>query len=1519
MRILTKNFLLSLSTSALMLSISACSNGGDSKTLPTGTAATTVTPVDKGVQGLASVSGSIATASSGISASSALRAPQANTEEDAGNALLAVDLDANGIYGDTNDFVISSKIEADGSFGFNAIKVNEQGDTKAQLTVSKPGFSPVVKVITLVNGQSVSVLADAASTPLLVETVNISKLRANGTLSSSFLKIGSRRTESGLSSYSQIMSLSEMKANSDVPISGDVETETVIPLGALPDTVTSIKAETQSFDPTNEEDAKKFPGEYKGVGEPGKGEQRLVSVGFDYMSLTDQNGDQIELNNSKLQSASKLLPQAIDFTSCLRTSTRHLNKSQLALFKKYGDDDNTTAAFEVPLWYYNYKAGNWSYLGKAEVYGSDGTTNFSVDSTETYGYAKMCITENWGTSVNLDYSITPKEPTNVCVVAKDQNDKNITGLYVEAQQDTSRNGHYIDAQGKTKLALLAGNDISKYKFTYTGAITGWNTTTVQDADIVSGGEAGCDNTLNINVVNPYSATLKVTVKELDGTPAVNKYVTAYNSQYNNYQYTSAYTDKNGLATFKIKPSQDYIVKYKSTTVAVNINGAVTTPENADNGRIATVTVQEIEKVPTVNVYLYNNSISNTAESVNFYVSVSDENEDPITLKSLKLNGAILQEGSDYTIKSNYAIAGYSYFTAKLDLASATVSAITPNSLAKGAYTLEAIYSDGKGEGKGASKFTVNENRAPVVSSVYFYKTSTNRYTYINSNIEAGDYLIKAYAYDPDADALNYSYILDGKSITSESVTLADGAHTLTIKVNDGTLSGEKTFNFYVGNHAPEITAFGASSYSIDLNSQNTSINIYAYVKDQDGDKVTVQTTDGNVTLKSPYGGSYYFKSDSLEITKDTTFKIYVNDGELNSSVQTINIATYRANQAPIFDKELKNAQVASGDTKEFTCSAIDPEGDTVSYAWYINKELQSQTGITFSTTLTQTSTVTCVATDADPLEPASATSSASVIVYDPNASGYLTVNTLPGSIVATHDTKTLKPLVEKIAGDDGQAVFEITGTDRVTFSITLTPDIEINKEVIFQTTLSQINGELKRNCNTSSSANAPQRVSANTTDYTQLCKSYDSETFMDSKAFPNDYIVLLGDYNASTFDTDKSGTLNSSELNVLAVQMYDDNKDGKVTWKEYSNSYDNQYTTRSEYFVNVPVNEYTIALSAYYYGEGKRYPSESRTSAQANIKMSALPASKSLHVTNGYGDDPVFTVNKDGNLSIDNFYMYSSSDNYAYLMSYIDDNNATKYLLSLDNTTNDLNKSYTGEDFTQLGKKVTFNIPDYTRLILSVNYKGSELVDIYASGSLETDIVDNKLLEYTLNGDYNDYMDERLYINKSHHNYYTTKSLLSTYNGQDYPVLNITAQEDKAGSILFAGTDLSKINYTSVSFDIGGEVPELSVRLNYTVAPTTVNMPDFNTTLPTKARGNIPSADSYTSETVNMQEYKDLTEAQLIEKIVTQNPSLYAIGTRDLYLSRSYSNGIAPKSTLTKQVKYTKPFSIGYEPKSFSH
>ncbi len=1531
-----KSYMLKLSllsvATAMLIGMSACSSSGGGGGDDGGTSSSTV------LNGSASLSGTIASSSATSPSVSRVGASNvvAGVDEEA-SAEVVVDGNGDGVFGGT-DIVYTSSVLTDGSFAFENIQIPEEGVTQAQLTVRKNGYAPVTKIVTLSNGQSASILADAAAMPVFTEVLAIDR---NTTTAGSYLKIGMKHSATGVTSFAKIMSLSELRAEADDPSFGEDDLSTsVIPLDAIPDDVTEVRADMKAFDPTDPQDSKYFPGEYKGEGKDGATTpSRLVSVGFDLVSLTDQNGDPIELDTSAIR-ASKLRPQAVDWDNCLQTKVRYLGDTQVALIEQMGDDDNTTPEFEIPMWYYSYASGIWSYLGEA-VYTS------AADSANSRAYATMCVTENWGQYLNLDYDFAIEQPKNLCIKVTDQYDSPITSLNFTVRNGTAYSYAYSDANGEASVALTAGDNLDDYEITYYGYMSGWTEVQVNNDDIVANTtDDECDYDLDVVIQNPFSTTLQVTPLNIDGSEGKDN-VFVSNGSYGDYFYRAATVDENGIASFKVKPNVTYRVQYRSTAVDVIANGAVVAPETADSTRSLSVTVQDENQAPRVSAYFRNNNISEKATKVKFYVSAEDANGDAITFDGLTLNGTALVEGTHYTLEARYQGTGYDYMYGELDLTNAEVSAITPKNLSGGSYDLQATFSDATLSAEASATLEVLQNRAPVINGVYFYNTSTGRYADLNGVIPVGDYTVYAYAYDPNGDTVTLSYKLDdGAATENRDMNLQNGEHTIVVSASDGNLSTSRSFAVLVGNHPPVVSYAGALSYVVDIASANNTIDLFAYVRDkEDGVNVkSVQAIDQNGT-KYPFtfnASKYMYEAQVTPSAVGTyTFAIRATDNnDSNSSDYTVSVQTIENNQAPQFTYELVNETVNVNTEKTFRCTATDPEGTWVTYDWSVDGTHINNFSDQYTRTFSETGQVriSCTASDQDG---ESATTRATITVIDPTQTGTLIVNTqIPGLLVAIHDSATLEPVVpaqEALTDANGRASFNVVG-DRTSFSVSLTSDTLMSDDMVLESVKVMLLGEAQSACSYQPDTN----VTCSEMDW---CAAYDADTI------PN-WVVDLNpprDENgtvlatAEDFDANDDGVLNAAEIMAAVLDMDDTNSDGKITWGEFN---DDRESVVTQMYASVPVQEYNLPFSYLFEERGEpgassynsvQYTdgcSDKEESFEFNLTVTGLdPNTTPTFYVYGSGYAYKYTsVGAEGNVMFSvNAYTKGENGNYSFLVRNITDGNFTFFeanATALQAGVSVDAAAFQAPTEVEVVKSVSFN--DYFSLLEMYNglYFYTNTQTSTDTGYI-MDVYPIDAAQYVISNSSSRYGD----LGSFHYatsNYYGDGSLLARYNTADYPQLDIEFSEGTSG-VEMGGDDVAKLNlltgYMSSSTS--------DYQFNFALTTTRVGnaIPDINVSkvLPQNVQSAISGfsqdmlEQNYLGGGVTVTEYKDKTESELLDLFVsgtalTTEPDFnawYLVPRRyvNIYFANEGSAPLSSARTTTQSEKRSlqKPFSIGLD------
>lgn len=946
-----------LGLSLLML---ACSGGGSGGSAESPAVIPPNTPevVVGTIPATTSVSGTTGKSSSlGSSTITSLATLGTTTE---GSATLSVDLTnytstlRDVKFTDEEDVTYTTAI-VNGSFSFNDVVLGEANTAKAFLKVSIEGYPPYTKLLDLVQDEAVSVLAEIGSKPILTEVFDIASL-SDATKASSFLSFGTREGSNGIESFSKLISLSEFRAFAagDINLSQDgTQSYSIIPTAAIPEGTQKLQVDMQSFDSSNADEFAAFPGELTGFGQPAgigaasttdsNGRVALESSGFDLLKLTNENGQEIDLastSESKL-GLSKLRAMAGEEVCSGMLWRRYLYANELKIILGWGDDDNETAGYQVPIWSNDNATGSWSYIGLATI----------PDINASRAYFTMCVDKKWQGYLNCDSPLATARPKQICLNAQDQFGEVIGDMSVYGQNGGIHTSAYIRSLGSSKghgTLALKDDNISAWSFKYRSALSGWSYIDIDtSAGLLASSNADCDYDMNIIVENPYTSVAHIRAFAMDDvnktTPLANKRVRLFNGNRADYYSKYAYTDENGTAEFQIKADVEYSASYEAGSSLIKADGTISTPETADTTRELYADVQDANVAPSVYLNIRGYKISDVSQSMYFSVSVRDENRDPISFDGLFLDGTSLVAGVDYTLSSEKEYDGYYYISGLLNLQSATLKGMGAALAAKdSSYTLRASASDNKLVQSDEREFHVSQNEAPTIRSLYL-SNSTRGYYPTSSNIPEGNFTLSVSAYDRDGDDFNSSIVLDNGAVvdvtsSNAEIVLTKGEHNISVNVVDvhGN-SASKTFeNIYVGNHAPVISTLSASSYFVK---SGDTFTITAYARDAEGDAMTLKATANGTEypLTKLYGTSYRSAAVAIDDVaggdSSASFTIVASDTQDSSAPVTLIV---NKNRAPVFTTTLVDSEVDAQKAHTFIAQASDPDGTTLSYRWLLN-------------------------------------------------------------------------------------------------------------------------------------------------------------------------------------------------------------------------------------------------------------------------------------------------------------------------------------------------------------------------------------------------------------------------------------------------------------------------------------------------------------------------------------------------------------------------------------------------------
>lgn len=435
---------------------------------------------------------------------------------------------------------------------------------------------------------------------------------------------------------------------------------------------------------------------------------------------------------------------------------------------------------------------------------------------------------------------------------------------------------------------------------------------------------------------------------LDNTPLVEgqDYNVSYRRSYDGYYYINGVMDLQSPTLLGITPSLAANSATGYYTLKANVTDTKVVGTDDSNFRVSA------NQAPTIgSVYLRTNNrtyyqTSRNIPEGNFTISVNiyDRDGDSFT-KTIKVDGV------DY----NNSVA-----------------------LTKGDHTI-AITATDEHNNTSSKSFTIyTGNHAPVISSA-------GATTYYAS--QGTQFKLYAYVNDAEYDTLtvtatdegNNTYTLSrvyGNTYRSAYITMGASSKSFGIVANDGQDSSARVDVNVTVNQAPTITKavaavnlFTGDSHTFTCSATDPEGTTVSYDWRIDNTLVKYRSYTGSLTKVFTYAGDY-----------NVTCTAYDRDGNTAKSSATAHVTV---NKAPVFDTNLSDVQVYKDTTKTFTCSAKDPEGGAVSYAWKLDGQTQTATGTTFTHTFSIVHNYTLSCTASDP-QGKTATTTAKVNVVENN-------------------------------------------------------------------------------------------------------------------------------------------------------------------------------------------------------------------------------------------------------------------------------------------------------------------------------------------------------------------------------------------------------------------------------------------------------------------------------------------------------------------------------------------------------
>ncbi len=483
------------------------------------------------------------------------------------------------LSGNIQNGEFSSQIKLDKNGGYIVVNITKDGfsDWSKRVDFDKPQDITVNAVLTPIQSQSVIPINDS--------TITISSTGQK------VIKIALIKRSDG---RKIIATGNQIRALNGIP-----EFSMEIPRVAIPSNIKALKVGLSSFDP--EEDADKFPGDY--VDENGN---RLISLGFNFVSITDENGNPVFRRNnpSASQTTTYRITRWIGVNVCDNLQgdfcTGGQNDPQIC--QSLTQDEIN--GYNVPFYRYNDTTGTWELLGVGTI---DLNGDGQIDSNDAVGSnfdAVQTCQNNGGFNTiivitnpdfrycNLDYPVV-NPPVELCIIKTFKNTNNqpftMVNAWIEDDDDNQSfmytSGGFSDQNGTIKFTTWNiandGDTTANIVFQYPITVEEDKIILVRKKEQVNlGTPDNCPTVENIIDLTEKPCKVEGTIRYEDGSPVQNTPV--YITDEETF-YTTATTDNNGHfeATVVCETELDVYVNFDDVA-EFEANGTVDDDEMSDD-------------------------------------------------------------------------------------------------------------------------------------------------------------------------------------------------------------------------------------------------------------------------------------------------------------------------------------------------------------------------------------------------------------------------------------------------------------------------------------------------------------------------------------------------------------------------------------------------------------------------------------------------------------------------------------------------------------------------------------------------------------------------------------------------------------------------------------------------------------------------------------------------------------------------------------------------------------------------
>jgi len=905
-------------------------------------------------------------------------------------------------------------------------------------------------------------------------------------------------------------------------------------------------------------------GEVPGIS---RSDNSLEFLSLAFLELKNQRGEEVEFT---------------DESTCPYTLRLKLSPMAVEKIKEAGDRNKREKGCQVPVYSFTPSNPRWTFLEEGTVVDSFGN-RVSCDSIEEgkeYSVEFCGSKEEGATFLAVAYPVKERKQ-ELCFVVEDDEGEPIPGVYFEAVKGGYYSSSTSDDKGLVTLKVplkkgvpcsslpqaLSQEGISVKYFdpSFSSAIVPLDLSSLQ---VKSSKACSC----LFEVKLPISKTEAVVVaRDATGNPAVGAKVCLMESDFR--YYSCKKTDQDGIASFKVVPGRFYTASGPGLSVLSKRVSAVD----------RFFSLSSANNRPEVELEVFPKRVK-AGDFVYVFLYAYDGDGDEIRLRNFTCAGKRVRiiEGEDY--EGALFVTGY----CQVD---------TP-----GDYTVSAQVGDAFEMFTVEKAFSVVSGSSPPVFYGYNFFTESGKVIPQDSLKVGENYKLLFYAFDPDGDPIVYRSNTPYCTFEGEGIALCNfpsaGSYTLSFTIDD------RRGNDVEVSIPVHVTLDGGLkfvSFSVEPSqiTQGEPIKVSAVVYSVGSVTPTASLyVDGRALVpEEPCRkiAEGYFDC-SLEATPDLTEGAHTVSltvqGESSVLSKSSTLIAGVSNLPPkiLLPLPLK-LQAEVGVPLTFNVKALDPDGDRLSYRWFINgREVSSgKDHLRYTFDASGVYKVEVLVSDGKSV----AYSSSEVTAVNLDAGRQFIVHFGAEGVYGILYSDDYSYVDSRVSGSMGSVYFGKLPSSGLNFAVVIPPDVIVPEDVTFKYLVSSI---LKEACLSGDCRELKEKA----------------RYWMAVKEIP---VNELRSWRSKVEDFNSDGFVDREEVYRSFVSLFDSDRDGKVSFKEVTGEnklkvFVIKNVKGQQYFLNDAVEAFFETMMPYSIKENE----------DVKVTVENVPADLSLTVIGGEGN-----------------------------------------------------------------------------------------------------------------------------------------------------------------------------------------------------------------------------------------------------------------------------------------------------------